>query len=176
MCQTCYRVNCAQVYKKKCKCGLEYNNKSCRSTHLENFCFKMKICNICNTLKPKDASKHVCINQKYCKNCKKAVKIDHQCFILTADQIEIRDTHIKNNKEKEFNGFVFFDFETYVCDQTGIHIVNLAISQRACIKCIDNKNRCDYCNKKIIHYNISEFVDWMLQEEQENYNFIAHNA
>jgi hypothetical protein len=171
MCKTCFQTNCEMQTIQKCKCGVEARNKTCLEKHQELACIKSKICGVCNSLKVN--KQHVCVNEKYCFNCKKPVDQEHRCYILTDDQIKLRD---KNKKNSEFSGFVFFDFETYVCRTTGDHVVNMAMAQKVCSGCINDSKRCQSCDKKIIKYNISEFVDWMLSKENNNYIFIAHNA
>jgi hypothetical protein len=171
MCKACKRLNCESSSLKKCVCGLTTNNNTCQQRHNETFCFKKQICNKCNTLKTK--KNHVCTNQKFCSNCKKVVEIEHRCFILTQKQIDERD---KNKKNKAFAGFIFFDFEAYESDFNKEHVVNLAMAQRVCVNCLDADSRCDKCSKKIIYYNISDFVEYMLAKKNENFIFIAHNA
>jgi hypothetical protein len=170
-CKACHRANCEMVESELCICGIETRNHICKDRHLETVCFKKKICNKCNTLRR--GIHHVCKGEKYCMNCKKVEKYDHKCYILTHDQIELRD---KNKKKRPFRGFIFFDFECYVDPITGFHVVNLAMAQRVCRDCIDKETRCFECVKRIVYYNISDFVDFMLRKKNEYYIFIAHNA
>jgi hypothetical protein len=74
-------------------------------------------------------------------------------------------TSIKKNK----NSVALF-FEE---DQ---HVVNLSVSQRVCIECLDLPVRCDGCKNVIVHHSIGEFVDWMLRKVNNHYIFIAHNS
>lgn len=118
---------------------------------------------------------HVCLDQKYCGNCKTAVEIDHKCFILTIQEENIRN----KRKSTNFNGFVFYDFEAYVDPETEYHVVNLAMANKVCVECIDiirREDRCPKCTTQYKHYNIHDFVEWMLSEENQHCIFIAHNA
>ena len=166
--------------------------------HEEQICFKKHICEICSYVK---RGQHVCMGEKYCKNCSRVVKMDHKCFILTVDQKEkMREQRMsKKSKEKDekeegeekdeeknkivkkikqFNGFVFFDFECYPDEHTGEHVVNLAMAQKVSKECIDvyPDCTCEDCTTKIIYYNISDFVDWMLSQSNDHCIFIAHNS
>jgi hypothetical protein len=134
-------------------------------------CFKEKICDKCKHLK--NNKKHVCLNEKFCHNCKKPQPLNHKCFILSFDQIQNRD---QNKREKKFKGLIFFDFEAFSCPTTGEHVVNLAMAQKVCLECIQDKNRCSKCSVKIIKRNIDEWVDWMLLEENFHFIFVAHNC
>ncbi len=44
---------------------------------------------------------HVCINEKWCENCKESVDLEHKCFVK-----------IKKNEEtaqpESFEGYIFF--------------------------------------------------------------------
>ncbi len=90
LCKACNRQRCAKdIYTKenfinlKCKfCSLVCNNTLCRRYHEEKSCLKIMICNICQRLKIRN---HVCVNQKYCKNCKDVVELDHKCYILNSN-------------------------------------------------------------------------------------------
>jgi hypothetical protein len=86
ICPSCYRQKCEIINPEKCKCNFITNNLLCKKRHDESVCFKNKICNICNTLKA-HGSVHICLNEKYCSNCKSAVQQNHKCFILTTDQL-----------------------------------------------------------------------------------------
>jgi hypothetical protein len=171
LCQTCFRGNCQKTAEIKCKCKTVAYNEACLKYHKALMCVKEKICNKCNFLK--NSKSHVCLEQKYCHNCKKAVPLEHKCFILSYDQIQERDI---NKSNKKFNGLIFFDFEAYQCPKTGEHIVNLAVAQKVCLKCIDLKERCESCKPKVIKHNIFDFTNWMLLPENSFFIFIAHNA
>jgi hypothetical protein len=174
-CSACYRANCIEENASKCKCGKTTRNKICKARHDETVCFKNKICNICNTLRK--GSKHACKNQIYCYNCRDIVDNEngtHRCYILSHAQVQEKD---KNKRKRQFRGIMYFDFESFVDPKTSYHVVNLAIAQRVCVKCIDNySERCEKCCQKIIYYNISDFVDFVLDKENEFYIFISHNG
>ena len=175
-CKACNRFKCynedendddSESFKSCNACKIECNNQTCYDMHIQQFCFKKLICNTCQTIMKKP---HICLNEKWCENCKQSVEINHKCFIKTADQIKGK------KREKKFNGFIFFDFECYKHAITGEHIVNLAMAQRICKSCLDLDTLCDFCNTKIIHNNIGDFVDWMLDPINSNFSFIAHNS
>lgn len=170
-CKACGQYGCEEFDVQQCKCKIETRNKTCKQRHLESRCFKKKICNKCNTLRANKS--HVCVNQKYCNNCKKSVDYSHTCFILTQDQIDERDV---NKRKRDFLGFIFWDSEAYSDTKTGHHIVNLVMAQRICKSCIDKDKKCEFCDQKLIYTNISDFVDFMLSDSCNGYIFIAHNA
>ncbi|CAF0902143.1 unnamed protein product [Brachionus calyciflorus] len=111
--------------------------------------------------KPK-SKKHVCGQlSKWCRNCAKSVEMYHRCFIKPG----------KNQDEEEkFDGFIFFDYEAYV--DNGVHVPNLVMAQKVCIKCLNSKERCIDCNQYISKENNS-FCEWLFK--QENYIAVAHN-
>ena len=59
-----------------------YNNKAYYETHQHHFCENIWKCPVCGELKKN--YQHVCMNTangyKWCTNCNKEVKIDHECF------------------------------------------------------------------------------------------------
>lgn len=176
ICKACSRQNCIpDVEQSKCiACHIAVNNVECNRRHYEIQCTMRRICSVCKNIK--GFSSHVCLNQKWCSNCKKAVDLNHKCYILTVQEEERRD---KITKDKPFRGFVFYDFEAYVDPDTGNHVVNLAMANKVCKECIeiiDRDKRCIICTKKYVYHNITEFVDWLLDEENEYFIFIAHNA
>ena len=125
----------------------------------------------CKTKNTKECNKcgirywnlHVCLNQKYCKSCKKVVHLDHhKCFILKE---KIKN---KNKKEKIYSHYIFFDFETKVDEKTNEHVVNLAVAKKVCLTCINNldeKTRCEDCQKYHQFSNITEFCKWLLENK-----------
>jgi hypothetical protein len=171
ICQSCYRANCKPTNLETCKCNFITNNLLCKTRHIESVCFKNKICNKCNTLKANRI--HICLNEKYCSNCKQAVDKDHKCYILTTEQISQRD---KKQTESKLKGYWFYDFESTADDETGVHTVCLAMAQRVCFKCIDASERCSRCTQVRKFYNISDFCDFLLCKRQEHFIFICHNS
>jgi hypothetical protein len=81
-----------------------------------------------------------------------------------------------NNKEKAFAGFVFFDFECYEDTASGNHVVNLAMAIKTCKKCMDIEEKCAACSQRYTFYSIEEFVEFMLDSQNENFQFFAHNS
>jgi len=106
-------------------------------------------------------------NSKWCKNCTKSVDLNHKCFIKCESV---------NNSVKIPNSFIIFDFETYIDDTTNKRVVNLAMAQQICSKCVDildDTKRCSKCQKKHLHYDINTFTNWILK--QKNSILIAHD-
>jgi len=161
-------LKCLKEEEKKCMCGETTNNAKCAEMHLKYCNSKnQKQCNKCGI---KYSNLHVCFNQKYCKSCRKVVPLDnHKCFIRKH----------KNNiikKEKIYSHYIFFDFETKVDEKTNEHVVNLAVAKKVCLTCMNNldeKTRCDECQKYYQFSNISDFCKWLL--EHKNTIVIAHN-
>ena len=173
VCNSCTRLNCNKDFELECKhCKIHARNYSCIKIHDEKRCKILRVCSVCGYYKHATRI-HICgDNNKYCKNCKASVDLNHKCYMLTEEQIELRN---KKKVEKKFNGFVFFDFETYVDDKSGNHVVNLAIAQKICINCLDLKfdERCDECRQTYVFYNITDYCNWCLK--QKNTVQIAHN-
>jgi hypothetical protein len=82
----------------------------------------------------------------------------------------------KTKKKRPFRGFIFFDLESYINEVTGNHVVNLAMAQRVCLKCMDLKTRCEICQEVIKYYNISDFTDFVLDVKNHHFIFISHNG
>jgi len=167
ICTACLKQNCQKQNEIKCqKCGLQTRNTICQDIHSAMVCAKMIKCHICGiSTHEKKASTHVCSKgEKYCKNCKKVVPIDHICFIKA-----------ESKPPKQFNGYVFFDFEAYAESSTKKHIVNLAVAQYICIECLDlQKNeRCAECQKVHIFDSIEAYIEWAKTLSKTIH--IAHN-
>ena len=118
-------------------CLINCNDQKCLSLHQSKICKKIKICDVCHSTKH---SKHqICLNEKYCKNCKKGVDYDHKCYILTE---ETKNIHYK--KIKKLNGYIFFDYEAFQKDN--VHVANLIVADRNFIMCLTEKNdECSFC-------------------------------
>ncbi len=111
----------------------------------------------------------MCINEKWCNNCRKAVPVDHKCYILNLQEKIIQT----KNKKDNFNGYIFYDYEAYQYNNK--QIANLAIAQKICIKCLDCTTLCDICNLPIIKYDNDSFCEWLFSEQNKYYTCIAHN-
>ena len=163
-CKSCFRVNCEFIQTEKCqKCNIYSRNSVCSEIHNERVCSKQEICKKCDQLKK--YRNHVCIEQKWCKNCNGTVELDHKCFVM-----KTRKKNIENNNK--FSGYIFFDFEAFV-NKEGNHEVNLAMAQKICNDCLDKIDRCKDCELKHIFYNIDDYCNWALR--QQNTIQIAHN-
>lgn len=176
-CKYCNRSNCSiYIFKdgngkekqsiRKCEnCEGMCKNETCLDLHTYNFCPKLFSCANCgNKLYMKKV--HVCTNEKYCKNCKSAVPLDHQCYILTEDE--------KNPKIEDIAGYIWYDYETY-SKENNVHEANL-ITERSCIDCCNSKtcNQPNYCKVYKFRTN-DEFCQWFFTTENEHFTAIAHN-
>jgi hypothetical protein len=165
ICKACNRMNCRLDFKLKCQnCDLFIQNKSCYDLHDETKCRVSKKCPECMYFISRSRP-HICgDNHKWCVNCKISVDIIHKCYIRTEEEL----------KTKAFEGFVFFDFESYLNEENE-HVVNLAMAQKVCKKCLDipYQDRCNECTSKYIFYSLKEYCDWSVK--QKNTIQIAHN-
>ena len=163
-CNVCNQQDCQKDVEIKCsKCQKTAKNSLCLAIHKERQCVEKVQCEKC--LHYKTDNVHVCIGEKYCRNCKVSVEVDHKCFIQKPTE----------KKTKKFDGYIFFDFETYKLDDNSDHIVNLAMAQKICVKCLDleDEKRCNACQFKHKFNNITDYCYWAFQ--QENTIQIAHN-
>ena len=126
-------------------------------------CKALRTCQICNGIKSK---LHVCLNQKFCGNCKKGVNYDHKCCILTEDE------KTKKKLDDVLNGYIFFDYEAYQVD--GVHVANLVIAEKVCNDCINNLECQRHCGVHIFYDNCS-FCDWVFDKQNQNFTAVAHN-
>ena len=117
-------MNCRQDFKVKCRnCALLTQNKSCFELHEESNC---------------QVSKNVqtaCIT--YQNGGHMYVMITNGVLIATNQLIYCIDVIFimkKNLKLKTFEGFVFFDFKSYLNEENE-HVVNQAMAQKVCKKC-----------------------------------------
>ena len=163
-CKSCFRINCQHTSVIKCfKCKVYSRNQVCSNIHQERICNKLKICENCN--QKHKYKTHVCINEKWCKNCKLSVDINHKCYVKLLD-------NVGNTDQDKFCGYIFFDFEAFESDTTD-HKVNLAMAQKICPTCLDANELCNQCNIKHVFYNIEDYCKWALK--QKNTIQIAHN-
>lgn len=109
ICKSCNRLSCeksADEKREKCNfCNVLPNNPDCLKSHKHEFCTISNKFPKCKKIIYKKNTQ-VCLFQKYCKNCNKAVELDHQCYILREDEKKFK-------KVDEFNGYIWFDYETY---------------------------------------------------------------
>ena len=122
-CKSCHRLGCIRDHgpKDSCRaCHQPIYNETCERIHRESVCPEVSVCKTCKKKKIK-YQEHVCENQKYCRNCKKGVDFDHRCYILTEKQKKER---CKLKYETKFNGYIFFDYETFRREDDFIHVPN----------------------------------------------------
>ena len=167
--KACKKQDCLQSLRAgnsksslKCQiCKTIVRNLDCLRYHSEFICSKRTECNTCNSVFYKKKKKHVCIDQKYCVNCKTVVDIDHFCF-LNSDKYT---TQVMKN-------LIFYDFETYQEDKK--HIPNLVVAKMICVKHLNNldKGKCECEEPKPFTNNIS-FCQWLFSKKKSV--AIAHN-
>ncbi|CAF1020766.1 unnamed protein product, partial [Brachionus calyciflorus] len=100
--------------------------------------------------------------RRWFKNCSKSVDEDHRCFIKKDKEKKI---------DKDFGGFIFFDYEAYTVK--GVHVPNLVMAKKICVNCIDAENECEYCQQKYTFYDNDVFCHWLFKHK--NFIAIAHN-
>ena len=179
VCFCCKDKNCSKIkYKrKKCdKCQLVCNGEECYLRHLETRCGQIVFCEKCNCVKSKI---HVCFDERWCSNCNKAVLMEHSCCILTQKERDNRNKNKKNNIK--FKGFIFFDYECM--NENGVHIPNLVVADKVCIKCLEGwkslmynekSKECQESDCGVQSFKTNEsFCLWLLK--QDYYICIAHN-
>ena len=161
-CKICNRINCVLDIEIQCDhCKVISNNCLCIKIHQDKYCRVLRKCSVCGNIKFKN---HVCLNEKYCFNCREAVKESHECYIKTEEE--------KGKKEKqEFGGYIFFDYEA--TQEKGLHEPNLVCVKKICSKCLDNKNNnCTICCC-LTFTNNNNFCYWLFK--QKYFIALAHN-
>lgn len=173
-CTDCQRGVCLSGFEQVVSCEFCFSNcksEECLRQHLDKICRKARMCTVCNTVKRKYIA-HVCLNEKYCYNCKSTVDSNHLCYILT----EKEKNSNKKKTKKPCAGFIFYDYEAYA-DTNGRHIANLIKASRICYDClsIPRKSCSSKCqNELFTFYNNNDFCDWLFGHENNNYTAIAH--
>lgn len=150
-------------------CSAVASSKKCLESHQEFQCQVVNKCKKCFMFKKKQ---HVCVDEKYCQNCRKAVpRKSHRCFVLTeGEKKNIR-------KSAEIKGYIFFDYEATQENQE--HKANLVCAIQLCMQCV-SKQIHDFqhlqcpkeCGQRTFFDNVS-FCSWLFK--QPNYTAIAHN-
>lgn len=181
-CDHCQRQVCLEGEEKMCEfCFVKCKSIDCNRIHTKRVCRKAKICDVCNTTKN---YRHVCVDQKYCSNCKKVVDLDHKCFILTIEQ-KNASTKIKKIENK---GYIFYDYECYE-DQNngGEHVPNLVKAIKICRSCVFKKlNKNGDLNQVFVclqgchpefetFWNNEDFCNWLFDEKHIGFTAVAHN-
>lgn len=167
MCQICNHPKCFLVQSIKCSyCSVFAKSEKCLRFHQENFCKVLKKCEVCDGFK---STNHVCIDEKFCFNCKQSVKSDHLCFVKTEEEKNERKKTTNNSK---LFGYIFFDYES--TQEYVQHKANLICAIKLCLKCIEKSDgECPQgCGKHEFDSNIS-FCDWLFN--QRHFVAIAHN-
>ena len=74
LCSFCHRKNCHGLTFYPCEfCFVKCNISECKRIHESRFCYKKKICSICNRVKNRI---HLCLDEdKWCSNCKKGGQV-----------------------------------------------------------------------------------------------------
>jgi len=168
ICLMCKSPQCLFTQKSLCTlCNQFAQSEKCLLIHQEQFCEVSRLCQTCKRKKTKTT--HVCLNEKYCLNCKKSVEIEHKCFVLTEQQKK------SSNFKTSLSGFIFFDYEA--SQEKFDHDPNLVCALKLCMDCLDvsdfNEIKCkNECGKYEFTKN-DEFCYWLFQ--QKNFTAIAHN-
>ena len=166
LCIMCNRIECNKKKLIKCiYCNLMCKNDDCLSLHYHEFCKVANKCDICQKFKH-HKNVHVCLFEKFCRNCNMAVDLDHQCYVLTEEEKK------RKNIEK-IEGYIWFDYETY--QENNIQVANLIVAEKSCLNCIDGCNPCKVnCNLHVFRSN-KQFCEWLFSGENNGYTAIAHN-
>jgi hypothetical protein len=99
-------------------------------------------CKKCNLVKLKKQIKK-CIGEKFCVNCAKSLKNEHQCYLS-------KDKHFEH--ENKFNSYIFYDYECI--QENTINMPNLVNARKVCKDCVEKKEFCkEKCELQMIHGN-----------------------
>ena len=165
-CKSCNRQLCNgesnPLFNKKCHmCGVKCNDEDCYRFHTEQFCIKLRQCDICNQVKN---NHHVCgNNDRWCGICNKSVsKFDHKCYI--------QKENIEKESKNTINGFIFFDYECTV--ENDVHIPNLIKAKKIKLNLLDPTKYEEDPTKYTFEKN-EVFCKWLF--EQKKYVAVAHN-
>ena len=165
-CTSCYSPTpCLHEQNQYCvKCKRTFHSASCFANHTlvkpgqkKSICQLVFNCEKCGNRIVENKRNHVCPGQKKCRICKKIVGPEHQCYIqpyVCKQKTEVlqedaeEDDIIDEEKGTVIQPqFIFFDFESK--QDSGEHMVNFCIAQRACDDCMDLpiEQPCKNCNK-----------------------------
>ena len=175
VCHSCRRTNCCREDKDgtgveklgTCVCHSDYYNEDCKRIHSHSVCTVLNRCSVCYTFKKK-GTVHVCLNQKYCSNCKKADDRDsHRCFVSSEEP-----ANPSKSKDTPFNGYIIFDYESMIIDRK--HHPAMVCILKVCALCLDHEDEsCTVCEYRRFDSN-DEFNSWLFK--QKHFVCIAHNA
>ena len=171
-CRSCLRLGCLRDEGPvdMCKsCNKPIYNEVCARIHKESVCTDVTVCKKCKKSKHK-YTQHVCENQKFCQNCKMGVELDHRCYILTEGEKQQR---CKQKYEIKFEGYIFFDYETYRRESDGVHVPNLVIAKQICVDCLNSTYKCAECSITYKFYNNIDFCVWLFKKK--HFTALAHN-
>ena len=190
-CKLCQGRDCRPPLSQDCyitcdKCNRNFKSQTCLRNHIQNkICekkFKCEKCGIlCNKKLLKDHKKsHVC-GEIYCSVCRCFDSYDHKCFMQkSVIPTEYDDNGKLHDLDEPFK-FIFFDFE---CTQnTGEHVPNYCIAQKACNECYERplESECLVCGEekqKVFKGENTgdEFCRWLFGEaSNRGSTVIAHN-
>ena len=146
-CVRCKTAKCRETFRPEVRCddcGIDFNNRVCFQEHVKTQCLKYVKCRSCHKTMER-RKPHVC-HGRVCFTCSKTVTKgdNHLCYVRAVLPKKVRKK------------FVFFDFETRT-DECKHHVVNYAVAQKVCEKCIDRPSeddgpcdcgrRCESCDK-----------------------------
>ena len=125
-------------------CKITFRNRDCfakdkamTSKQHKSVCQLVYSCGKCNFRINGNKKNHVCPGQRKCRNCKKIVGPNHQCYFqsyeckteMTENEGEEEISQPKKSQPKK-SCFVFFDFKSN--QETGTHYMNFCVAHKAC--------------------------------------------
>ncbi|XP_053390656.1 uncharacterized protein LOC128553502 [Mercenaria mercenaria] len=139
----------------------------------KNICKSVWVCKTFGQIVVGTKKNHLFAGVKKCKYCKKIVEQSHDCYIPKYTSPE--------KEEPPDVPFIFYDFECRF--DTGEHIPNFCVAQRACGDCIRKPlseccMRCDEEREVIFRgdHTLSSFCTWLFNPKHKGATAIAHNA
>ena len=165
------------------QCNRWFRSPDCLQKHREiigrkkkSICDLVHNCRKCRRFVILSKKNHLCPGTKKCKYCKHVVGPDHDCFIPKY--------HAPEPKKEPKVKFIFYDFECQF--DSGEHIPNFCVAQRACHDCIRKplSETCATCDnlpagRQAIFRGdrtLADFCTWLFQPLHKGATAIAHNA
>ncbi|XP_045210544.2 uncharacterized protein LOC123561948 [Mercenaria mercenaria] len=176
ICEKGVSVQCKECYRwfRSAECFQKHKDMQGKSK--KNICKSVWVCKTCGQIVVGTRKNHLCAGVKKCKYCKKIVEPSHDCYIpkyTSPKKEELPDVP-----------FIFYDFECRF--DTGEHIPNFCVAQRACGDCIRKPlseccMRCDEVpgGREVIFrgdHTLSSFCTWLFNPIHKGATVIAHNA
>ena len=151
------------------------NHKTKTGKQRKTICESVWNCKKCGQKVIETKRSHVCPGTKKCRCCKAIVGPDHDCYIPTYEPPDRKQPEVP---------FIFFDFECRF--DSGEHIPNFCVAQRACGDCMCKsvKAPCEYCEEvneaRQMTFRgentLQQFCTWLFLPTHRGSTVIAHNA